>query len=70
MRDPSARTAYEVGYDTGRREMAGRPLPLLYQVLRSHVVLARTEIDFGIVDALADLVREATGAERLYPPIR
>ena len=69
MRDPSGSTAYNVGYNTGRREMAGKPLPLLHHVLRSYAPLARTEIDFGIVDALADLEREAIGAERLFPPI-
>jgi hypothetical protein len=67
MREAFVLSAYEAAYKAVRRQMAGRALPILRYALRSQTPTAQTEIDWGVVDALADLVREATGADRLFP---
>jgi hypothetical protein len=66
MMEPSVLTAYDAAYKAVRRQMAGCALPILRYALQFQTPIARTEIDWGVVDALTDLVREATGVDRLF----
>ena len=68
LTDPAIASDYTAAYEGTRRNVAARSLPELHDALYHFTPKARSETDFGIIDALADLVREAIATPPPHPP--
>ena len=54
-------TDYDLAYDRTRRFVARFSLPAFHRALRRLTPAAQSETDWGVIDALADLVQERSG---------